>query len=107
MGLVIASIAMSILTFAGGAFAGLAIGQGRARGENTGIPACRCDCSHSLALHDRDSGRCHGQVQFDKHDSLGEWIGHYYARCGCRQYVGPDPISSVWVPPLASSTGED
>lgn len=47
-----------------------------------------CQCDHGLAFHDRTTGHCGGR-------------GHLDADCGCRQYIGPEPLPAFYAPELA------
>lgn len=62
-----------------------------------------CGCGHSLAEHDRDTDRCHAQIRRDKYDSIGDWVGHTWVPCTCRRYVGPQPVESLWMPPITGA----
>lgn len=51
------------------------------------VPACQC--GHPRALHDRATDQCHDRVPLHRGSS-------YYDRCPCRQYVGPEPLPSMF-----------
>lgn len=53
-----------------------------------------CQCEHGLAFHDRTTGDCAGR-------------GHLDAPCGCRQYIGPEPLPAFYAPELADMDGGD
>lgn len=63
-----------------------------------------CGCGHHRALHDA-RGRCAVAVQRKVQRSDAEWRTEL-ADCACQQYIGPEPISSLWTPPvLPESSG--
>ncbi|MGK4581094.1 hypothetical protein [Kitasatospora sp. HPMI-4] len=59
-----------------------------------------CGCTHHLAKHDR-AGRCHEEAE-----TPVAWDGdrrplRYEARpCNCQQYVGPEPLGTVFAAQL-------
>jgi hypothetical protein len=63
-----------------------------------------CGCGHHLAKHDRSNGVCHtarleDRVE-DKDGEMHTW--EEWVQCTCRQYVGPEPVLSLWTPPIAA-----
>lgn len=65
-----------------------------------------CGCKHPLAMHDKEKGTCaatvgdwHWEEQWDP-DAEELVSRRVWKTCTCRQYVGPLPIDSVFVPPL-------
>lgn len=54
-----------------------------------------CGCRHHRAQHDPDDSRCHAIINIAPHGYTAK-----LQQCTCRQYVGPEPITSVWVPPV-------
>lgn len=52
-----------------------------------------CQCDHGLAFHDRTTGHCGGLA--------GD------ADCRCRQYIGPEPLTTFYAPELADLDGGD
>lgn len=63
-------------------------------------PKAVCGCSHGLEQHNPDTNECHGQMRRDKHNKFGDWIGHEWVPCTCRQYVGPRPLEELYAPPV-------
>ena len=59
--------------------------------DKQGKPICGCD--HHRAMHDPKTNECHGK------DYEGNGV---YARCTCRQYVGPEPLPSYYAPEIES-----
>ncbi|WP_232839681.1 MULTISPECIES: hypothetical protein [Nocardia] len=55
----------------------------------------RCGCGHDLALHDRETGKCHAETSRKGMHGLREWIS-----CNCRRYTGPIPLEEVFAPPI-------
>jgi hypothetical protein len=53
-----------------------------------------CQCEHGLAFHDRATGHCNGPL-------------HGGAECGCRQYIGPEPLPAFYAPELVDVDGGD
>lgn len=59
-------------------------------------PGAVCGCTHSMALHDAEMGKCHGEVERPKvYNKQGDYIGRQYVPCSCRQYVGPRPVEEI------------
>ncbi|MFF0531724.1 hypothetical protein ACFYT3_25485 [Nocardia amikacinitolerans] len=69
-------------------------GRRRARSGAKALTA-RCGCGHDLALHDRETGKCHAEISRKGVHGLREWVG-----CQCRRYNGPTPLEDVFVPPI-------
>ncbi|NEW38702.1 hypothetical protein GV794_28035 [Nocardia cyriacigeorgica] len=55
----------------------------------------RCGCGHDLALHDRDTGKCHAEISRRGMHGMREWVN-----CNCRRYTGPTPLEEVFAPPI-------
>ncbi|WP_280234968.1 hypothetical protein [Nocardia cyriacigeorgica] len=55
----------------------------------------RCGCGHDLALHDRETGKCHAEISRRGMHGMREWLG-----CNCRRYTGPTPLEDVFAPPI-------
>ncbi|MEW1721141.1 hypothetical protein [Streptomyces sp. NPDC093109] len=59
-----------------------------------------CGCSHHLAKHDR-KGKCHEDME-----TAVEWdeekkpLRYERRQCNCQQYVGPQPLSTVYADEL-------
>ncbi|WP_107073068.1 hypothetical protein [Streptomyces rubellomurinus] len=59
-----------------------------------------CGCTHHLAKHDRQ-GRCREEQR-----TAVEWdaelrpLRHELRACTCQQYVGPEPLGTVFAPEL-------
>ncbi|GAA1931196.1 hypothetical protein GCM10009716_43050 [Streptomyces sodiiphilus] len=65
-----------------------------------------CGCGHHLALHDRKSGRCHATVRVPTGwDADRRPTGYSPGACGCRQYVGPQPLSQIYAEELTDEDG--
>lgn len=61
-----------------------------------------CSCEHPLSDHDPQTKACHGQVQrANKWDADKRPKGWVWLPCTCRQYVGPEPLTSFYTPPIA------
>jgi hypothetical protein len=75
--------------------AGVAIGKISKRTRHGSEPIC--GCGHSLAEHERDTDKCHGENPRDRHHG---WAGQEWVPCTCQRYVGPLPIGSLWTPPI-------
>jgi hypothetical protein len=59
-----------------------------------------CGCTHHNALHDPETGECHGTVEEpSKWNSYGDPISFKVVSCTCRTYIGPVPVMDAWVPP--------
>lgn len=56
-----------------------------------------CGCDHSLALHNAESGRCHGEIKRpDSYDEAGTYLGTQHVNCACQRYVGPKPLEEFF-----------
>jgi hypothetical protein len=86
---------------------GLLIGErrGRRRKARPAEPKPVCGCTHHRALHDVDDGICHGTVARQLWNDRNLLAGMEHVPCPCRRYVGPEPISSLWTPPLLTEEG--
>jgi hypothetical protein len=63
-----------------------------------------CGCNHELSFHDPKNGICHGTVrQPSRYDYLGNTTAWMTVQCTCKQYVGPQPLSTIYAPEI---TGE-
>lgn len=64
-------------------------------------PEAVCGCTHHLAMHDRQQGRCHEETR-----AAVEWdtdrrpVRFELRPCNCHQYVGPEPLATVFAPEL-------
>ncbi|MGW5385916.1 hypothetical protein [Nocardia sp. NPDC003963] len=67
----------------------------RRRGGSGAKTTARCGCTHDLALHDRETGKCHAELSRRGIHGLREWVG-----CNCRRYTGPIPLEEVFSPPI-------
>ncbi|MEV6005927.1 hypothetical protein AB0M29_03905 [Streptomyces sp. NPDC051976] len=55
-----------------------------------------CGCTHHLAKHDK-SGKCHEIVEVPTGWDADRKPTHFEpGPCNCQQYVGPQPLSSVY-----------
>lgn len=85
----------------GAALVGVGVLVGR-KNRKRGVPPPqpKCSCGHGLAEHNPKTKACHAQVRREsgwrKGDgAANEWI---WVPCTCQQYVGPEHISSIYVP---------
>ncbi|MFJ9773031.1 hypothetical protein ACIRVF_17630 [Kitasatospora sp. NPDC101157] len=59
-----------------------------------------CGCTHHLAKHDKQ-GRCHEVVETPTAwDADRRPVRYEAGRCNCQQYVGPEPLGTVYAPEL-------
>lgn len=59
-----------------------------------------CGCTHHLAKHDKQ-GRCHEDVEAPTAWDADRRPLQYEARpCNCQQYIGPEPLGTVFAPEL-------
>lgn len=88
--------------------------------RRTKQPKPICGCDHHLAMHDRQTGRCHhteavyNDVTEAVHDKDGNpvkdrdgYVEKVHSKvladtvqCGCRQYIGPEPIQLYSAPQI-------
>lgn len=59
-----------------------------------------CDCGHPLSFHGETTRRCHAQTRQAVSDRK---LLRANGQCPCQRYVGPEPLMSVWVPPISGS----
>jgi hypothetical protein len=60
-----------------------------------------CGCTHHLAKHDKQ-GRCHEAVEVPTAwDADRKPTEFTTGTCNCQQYVGPQPLSSVYADEIA------
>lgn len=98
---------ISLVTGAALLGAGLLVGYWRGRRARRPAPEPKpvCGCEHHMALHDRETGVCNGAITVELWNRHNERAGRRQDPCPCRQYVGPEPITSVWAPPLLAGHG--
>lgn len=67
-----------------------------------------CGCGHHRAMHDGGgSGKCVKALgRRETFSADGRYIGLQPYHCSCQQYVGPEPISSMWTPPVLPEGSE-
>ncbi|MBH1935228.1 hypothetical protein I5Q34_13240 [Streptomyces sp. AV19] len=59
-----------------------------------------CGCGHHLAKHDKQ-GKCHETVQVPvAWDADKKPVGYERGRCNCQQYVGPQPLATIYAEEL-------
>ncbi|MFJ8472576.1 hypothetical protein [Kitasatospora sp. NPDC094011] len=59
-----------------------------------------CGCTHHLAKHDKQ-GRCHEVVETPTEwDAERRPVRYEPKQCNCQQYVGPEPLGTVYAPEL-------
>ena len=60
-----------------------------------------CGCGHGLHAHDPKSSVCNATVRVSKYNPYGDWVGHEYKPCACKQYIGPKEIdlNKIYLPP--------
>ncbi|MFD9687067.1 hypothetical protein ACFWXO_15080 [Kitasatospora sp. NPDC059088] len=59
-----------------------------------------CGCTHHLAKHDKQ-GRCHEVVEAPTGwDADRRPVSYEPRQCNCQQYVGPEPLGTVFAPEL-------
>ncbi|CAM5517631.1 hypothetical protein BOQ63_037840 [Streptomyces viridifaciens] len=59
-----------------------------------------CGCTHHLAKHDKQ-GRCHEVVETPTAwDADRRPVRYEAGQCNCQQYVGPEPLGTVYAPEL-------
>lgn len=57
-----------------------------------------CGCDHHLSMHDPETGHCHGTEKVTIYVD-GDFDHDQWRACGCRRYVGPEPIGTVFTHP--------
>jgi hypothetical protein len=70
--------------------------EGRALEAAARPPEPICGCTHHLAKHDKQ-GKCHEVVEVPTAwDADRKPVRFEPGTCNCQQYVGPQPLSSVY-----------
>lgn len=85
-----------IIASSGWLVAGIVIGARLWRRKPKPVKAI-CDCGHALANHDPKSNKCNVSVDSYWQDGVKTFVG-----CACRQYVGPQPLASMFELPIAT-----
>lgn len=66
-------------------------------------PQAICGCDDHYAFHDPATGHCHATSKVaSKWDSDGIPVGWSHRQCGCRQYVGPQPLDTYYAPEITN-----
>jgi hypothetical protein len=86
---------IGLLVGAGLLVVGYLVGRFAGPRKRDDAPTATCDCGHGLALHNRDTDRCHAEVGRPQHNQHGEVVGYDYMPCACRRYVGPVPADQI------------
>jgi len=96
------SLAVGAVLLAVGVLAGEVHGRHAARRQRAEPSQPVCGCQHHRSMHaDGGKGECMVAVGDESvFNSRGDWIGRRPVGCACQQYVGPEPISSLWTPPV-------
>jgi hypothetical protein len=85
---------VSLVTGAALVGVGWAAGRRRKRATSGETVVARCGCGHDIAMHDPQSQQCHAEIKRRVYGMT------HWARCGCRRYTGPQPITDFFAPPL-------
>lgn len=60
-----------------------------------------CGCTHHLAMHGKDDGKCHEVVEAPSlWDAERKPLQYEPQQCNCQQYVGPQPIGMLYAPEI-------
>jgi hypothetical protein len=60
-----------------------------------------CGCTHHLAMHGKDDGKCHEVVEAPSlWDADRKPLQYEPQQCNCQQYVGPEPLGTVYAPEI-------
>jgi hypothetical protein len=130
-GVDIAAIILASGVVAGGAWDRVKRLAGDRRDERLRLangPEPVCGCGHHLAYHDLHDGRCYAEVKEEKSKNALVWsttgadadaesdanpgsgsgsgpdktaVEPVWRRCACRRYAGPEPIATLYAPPIA------
>ncbi|MFB7722789.1 MULTISPECIES: hypothetical protein [unclassified Nocardia] len=87
---------ISLLIGAGLVGGGWALGRfGSRPAKKPAVATALCGCGHDLAVHDRESGQCHGETFRNTGVGIKAWVP-----CNCRRYTGPTPLEEFFAPPV-------
>lgn len=64
-----------------------------------------CGCGHHLAYHDLHDGRCYAER--NRKDSGDGKDATAPVQCTCRRYAGPEPLATLYAPPLNSGASTE
>lgn len=68
--------------------------------ESHKTPDPVCGCSHHLAKHDK-TGKCHEDVEVPTEwDENKKPLRYTMKQCNCQQYIGPQPLSTIYADEL-------
>jgi hypothetical protein len=60
-----------------------------------------CECQHSIAYHDRQTGHCAGMRNVaSKWNEFGDPVAWTEQPCTCRRYIGPEPLQEFYAPEI-------
>lgn len=93
----VVSALLALFAITGAAVVGFVAGRGRRAKAPTG-PIC--GCTHNYGSHDPKHGECYGEIRRRRYDAIGNRSGYTWVGCRCVRYDGPEPLGTVWVPPL-------
>jgi hypothetical protein len=66
------------------------------------VQAAVCGCEHSIAFHDRATGKCGGMRKVgNRWNEFGDPTGWVEQPCTCRQYTGPEPLPQFYAQEIA------
>ncbi|MBT2451466.1 hypothetical protein J7F03_31270 [Streptomyces sp. ISL-43] len=74
--------------------------EARAKARQLDPPQPVCGCGHHFSFHDPEARSCHHQNKLETSYLFGGITGNELVACDCRQYVGPEPLPTVYAPEL-------
>ena len=88
------------LIFLGGLLAGVVVRSLPPRRKPVAALPPVCHCRHARSFHEEGTGRCHGVDRLKRYSAAGATTGFDAVECTCLRYDGPEPIPTLYAPPL-------